>query len=327
MHGGNEAAAKKAVTMDAVWCRLHFFGTEPEISMSFPSRRSFLQIAFSAIASFFLPRVLFAGGKSRSFWFLHIPTGETWAVDDPLAWCLANARQPILERASKGLQKLTPADDQRIVRLVVRRCKLNLIEIQPERVVVHYWGQQGRVDLRAFFKANGLARREIEVVLKDRKRELTTVQRGDDFLYGEKLGERFPVGVYLEKWRRRDVKEPDDWTAAPCSLSNYFWDGVEKGYIPWRVLKSAWRHENALHCRNCDQPTLLISFGYFTCGFYKRGSRVSRICPACRRRYEDCSPWDGPKWMMANLDETLLPTCDITFGKPVTLHWTMEAGS
>jgi hypothetical protein len=109
--------------------------------MSFPSRRTFLQTASAAIAALFLPRSLRAQGSSRSFWFLHTPTREAWAVDDPVTWALANAQQPILERASAGLRKLTPADDQRIIRLVVRRCKLNLLEIRPGKVVVHYWSR------------------------------------------------------------------------------------------------------------------------------------------------------------------------------------------
>ena len=71
--------------------------------MSFPTRRAFLQTTLGAAASLFLPRFLFAGGNPRSLCFLHTPTGESWAVDDPVAWSLANARQPILERASAGL--------------------------------------------------------------------------------------------------------------------------------------------------------------------------------------------------------------------------------
>ena len=121
------------------------------------------------------------------------------------------------------------------------------------------------------------------------------------------MTEEFPVGIYLAKWRRRAIEEPDGWTPAPCSGSNYCWEGVEQRRIPWRVLKSAWRHENAPLCQNCDQPTLLTAFGYFACGFYKRGPIVVRICPLCSSRFEDDSPWDGPEWMRANLDEPLLP--------------------
>ena len=204
--------------------------------------------------------------------------------------------------------------------------RLNLIEIHPGRVVVHFWGQQGQGDLRPFFKAHGLARNAVRVILIDRKREATTVQSGDAFLYGERMTEKFPLGVYLEKWRRQAIEEPDDWTPAPCSGSNYCWEGVEQRRIPWRVLKSAWRHENAPLCQNCDQPTLLTAFGYFACGFYKRGPIVVRVCPLCSSRFEDDSPWDGPEWMRANLDEPLLPSADLMFGHPVkwTLPWSAE---
>ena len=87
---------------------------------------------------------------------------------EPVAWCLEHAQEPILERATVGLSKLTPADDQRIVRLVVRRCRLNLIELHPGQVVVHHWGQQGRADLRPFFKQHGLARKGVQVALIER---------------------------------------------------------------------------------------------------------------------------------------------------------------
>ena len=129
--------------------------------MSFPTRRTFLQTVAAAVASLFLPRGVRAEKRAGSFWFLHAATGEAWAVDDPVTWALANARQPILERASAGLRKLTPADDQRIIRLVVRRCRLNLLELRPGRVVVHHWGQQGRADVRPFFKQHGLARKGV----------------------------------------------------------------------------------------------------------------------------------------------------------------------
>ena len=95
--------------------------------MSTPTRRTFLQTALAATASLFLPKALLSGRNRCSFWFLHAPTGETWPVADPVAWSLENARQPILERASAGLLKLTPADGQRITRLVTRRCRLNFV--------------------------------------------------------------------------------------------------------------------------------------------------------------------------------------------------------
>src|SRR5262249_2418394 len=103
-------------------------------------------------------------------------------------------------------------------------------------------------------------------------------------------------------------------------------EGVEQGRIPWRVLKSAWRHEDAPPCPNCARPTLLTSFGYFVCGFYKRGPELVRICPPCRSSFEDHSPWDGPGWLLAKLDGPLLPSADLMFGRPMkyTLPWTAE---
>ena len=179
--------------------------------------------------------------------------------------------------------------------------------------------------MRTFFKPHGLARKSVQVALTDRKRELTTLQTGADFLFGERLAESFPVGVYLEKWRRRATEEPDDWTPAPCSGSNDYWEGVEQGLLPCKVLKSAWRHEDAPPCPNCDRPTLLTAFGHFACGFYKRAPAVVRVWPLCGSRFEDRSPWGGPEWVLANLDGPL-PGADLLLGRPVkwTLPWTAE---
>src|SRR5580700_5002679 len=178
--------------------------------MSVPTRRTFLQATLAAAASLFLPRFLTAKGNPKSFWFLHAETGESWPVGDPVLWSLENARMPILERASKGLLKLTHKDGNRIIRLVVRRCKLDLLELRPGQVVVNYWGQNGYADLRPFFKQHCLARKEIKVVLIDRKKEVSTTQNGDDLLYGERLGEKFPLGLYLNKFQRRFEQQPDD---------------------------------------------------------------------------------------------------------------------
>jgi len=285
--------------------------------MSFSTRRTFLQTALAAAASLFLPRAVCAEKRAGSFWFLHAATGEAWAVDDPVAWSLENAQQPILERASAGLRKLTPADDQRIIRLVTRRCRLNLIEIQPERVVVHHWGQQGRADLRPFFKAHGLARKVVQVALIDRKRETTTVQTGDDFLFGERLAPFWPWKVYWRKWQRRAVEEADDWTAAPHTWSGFAWEGIEANRIPWAALKSAWRRTTAPICLNCDQPTLLTNFGFPWSGMFNRRPFFIHVCGKCRRLFEDRSVKDVPRWMVANLDAEVWPGFDMVWGNQV----------
>jgi hypothetical protein len=285
--------------------------------MAFSTRRTFLQTGIAAIASFFLPRVLLARGNPRSFWFLHTPTGQSWVVDDPVSWSLENATQPILERARERLVTLDAADPQRVIRLVVRRCKLNLLGLRPERVVVHHWGPQGKGDLRPFFKKHGLARNAVRVTLIDRKREITTLQPGDDFLYGERLPKEFPLDLYSQKWQRRGQEEPDDWTAAPASWSSFVWEGIEPGLVPLAVLMVAWRKENPPLCLNCDTPLVLFRFGRVQCGMLNLRHSFHRMCLECRRLFEDSSPPDLAKWLVAHLDKPLLPGFQQVWGKVV----------
>jgi hypothetical protein len=171
-----------------------------ENPVSIPTRRTFLQTAVAAAASLLLPRGVRAGGTSGSFWFLHAPTGESWAVEDPVVWPLEHAHEPILERARDRLVTLTAADPKRVIRLVVRPCRLNLVELRPGRVVVHHWGQQGQADLRPFFKKHSLAKQGMAVFLIDRKREVVAARPGTDFLYGTRLPQDFPPDLYRRKW-------------------------------------------------------------------------------------------------------------------------------
>jgi hypothetical protein len=100
---------------------------------------------------------------------------------------------------------------------VVRRCRLNLIELQSQRIVVYHWGKDGRGDLRPFFTKHFLAKRGTEVVVIDRKQEIITSQPSADFLDGEPLAEDFPLPRYLRKWRpRKTVEAEDGIVAAPC---------------------------------------------------------------------------------------------------------------
>ncbi len=74
-------------------------------------------------------------------------------------------------------------DSDRIIRLVVRRCGLNLIEANSNQVTVQHWSQQ-LANLRPFFKAHHLTSSDVQVTLIDRKKETTADKTGDDFLYG-----------------------------------------------------------------------------------------------------------------------------------------------
>ena len=102
------------------------------------SRRGFLKTAAAAVASLLLPRSLFAGNSNKAYWFVQVSTGNSWPVADPVLWSLENANQPVLSRATEGLMKLTASDLERIIRLVVRRCKLSLLELNPRGVLAHH---------------------------------------------------------------------------------------------------------------------------------------------------------------------------------------------
>jgi hypothetical protein len=236
-----------------------------------------------------------------------------------VAWALDNARQPILERARERLVTLDAADPQRAIRLVARRCRLNLLELGPGRVAVHHWGRQGQGDLRPFFKHHGLATKGVKVALLDRKRETTTVQTGDDFLFGQPLPPFWPWKVYWRKWQRRAVEEPDDWTAAPHTWSGFGWEGIEPNRIPWAALKSAWRRASAPLCLNCDQPATLVNFGFPWSGMFNRRTLFVYGCGRCRRLFEDNTVRDVPGWVAANLDADVLPDYDMVWDR--TREW------
>jgi hypothetical protein len=284
------------------------------------SRREFLQATAAALGSFLMPRDLRAGANDRSPWFIHAIKGDSWPVADPVAWSLENALQPTLGRASEGLRTLTPADGERVIRLVVRRCCLNLIEIHPGRVDVHHWGCQGLADLRPFFKAQELSRRDVEIVLRDRKREQSVIRSGDCYLYGEALAPDFPLGLFIARWRRRFVQETEDWLAAPGTWSGYAWEGIGDHRIPWAALKSAWRRTEPIPCPNCDRSTVLTNFGYPFVGMLVRSPRFAHVCAGCHRSFLDHSVNNVRAWLMANLDAEVRPGFEMIWDRRVLLR-------
>ena len=82
-----------------------------------------------------------------------------------------------------------------------------IIELDPDRVVINHWGCLGLADHRPFFKDHGLARRAVEVLVRDRKREKLVTQTGDHYLYGEAVSNHFPLDLYLGKWRQRFLEQ------------------------------------------------------------------------------------------------------------------------
>jgi hypothetical protein len=285
-----------------------------------PNRRRFLQTAAAVLASSIVPSGLRARENDKSFWFLNADFGESWPVADPVKWSLENARKPVLERAEEGLSRLAPLEGDRIIRLVTRRCGLNLIELLPQRVIIHHWSQEGRADLRPFFKTHGLVRKEIEVIVRDRKREESVTLTGEDFQFGDPIAPDFPVELFQRKWRRRFEGEEDDWSAAPNTLSGYAWEGIEDDRIPWAAIKSAWRRNPGLVCLNCNQPTLLANFGFPMCGMFNRSPRFRHTCGNCRRSFKDDSVKDVGGWIMVNLDAEVQPAFMMVWGRRVKLE-------
>ena len=262
----------------------------------------------------FLPQAVFAS-PSSNFHFIQTDSLNNWPILDPVQWSLGHAHDPILARAAEGLTKLTVNDHQRIIRLVVRRCSLNLLELQPGRVVVDHWGSN-RADLKPFFKSHGLARPEIEIVLRDRKKEATTTLTGDEFLYGVPLASDFDLELFLSKWARRFEQEADDWAAAPGTSSRFAWDGTPDGSIPWAAMKSAWRRVGGVACQNCSGPTLLVNFGLRQVGMFNRAGFVEHVCGACLRTFRD-EAVDVKAWMAANLDAEVWPEDELIWGRRV----------
>ena len=276
------------------------------------TRREFLQTTAAIAGSLILPKAVFAK-PSSNFHFLHTGTLNSWPISDPVQWILKNANEPILARAADGLGKLTLNDADRVIRLVLRRCSLNLLEVLPERVVVDHWGSN-RADLKPFFKAHGLARPEVQVLLKDRMKEITSTTTGDSFLYGVPLASDFDLDLFQSKWERRFEQEADDSQAAPGTSSGFAWDGLHEGCIPWAALKSAWRRAGVV-CQNCSGPTFLTNFGLRQVGMFNRSPNIVRVCVPCRRTFVDDSIKDVRAWIVANIDAEVWPTYEMVWGK------------
>jgi hypothetical protein len=282
-------------------------------------RRHFLKSTAAAVAALILPRSLFARTPDH-FFFIHADSCNFWPVADPVLWSLKHARQPVLERAAEGLARLTVNDGERVIRVVVRRCRLNLIELQPEHVIVQHWGTQGLADIKPFFKQHRLTRQEVEIFVRDRKKEVATTQPGDDFLYGDRVAADFPLGLFESKWERRFEQDADDWTATPATSSGFAWDGVEDGRIPWAALKSAWRRAAPATCLNCDQPTILTNFGLRPVGIFNRCPNFVSVCSKCRRSFRDESVKDVAAWIEGSLDPDVWPGYEMVWGRRVKLE-------
>jgi hypothetical protein len=243
--------------------------------------------------------------RPRSFFVF--PSGNSFPVDDPVAFCREHVGHPLLDNARQRLLRCdTRTDPDRVLNVVLRRCGLKLAVVSPGRVVVHHWTQPA--DLRPFLKEHRLARPDVEVALVRRKSGLVTLQPGDHFLYGSRLAPGFPWDAYRERWERRQDHDPTDRAPAPESQSSYSWEGVEPGRIPWAALKSVWRRERAPDCPNCDVSLATWSFDERRSGWLS-GTRavIAHCCFLCRRGVEEECQGDLWPWLLKVLDADVLP--------------------
>ncbi len=250
-----------------------------------PTRRTFLNL-IPWFAWPFLHRETSAASPTSSFHFLQTTTLNSWPIANPAQWCLDHKHEPILERAGDGFFILSISDSDRIIRLVVRRCGLNLVEIRENQVLVHCWSQQ-LADLRPFFKDHRLTSPDVKVTLLDRKKENATNKSGDDFLYGQPITKDFPIELCVSKWGNRFQRESNDHLAAPMTNSGLAWDGLGLERIPWSALKRAWQRSHSTSCLNCSGEKILVNFGYRQVGVFNRSPIFISICPSCWRSFVD----------------------------------------
>ena len=116
------------------------------------NRGDFLQSTAAVSVSCILPEIPVP--PAANFQLIRTDTLAFWSITDPVDWSLRNADQLILARAADHLGKLTKEDDQRVIRLIVRRCGLNLVENKSNQVTVQYWSDQ-LADLRPFLRRQG----------------------------------------------------------------------------------------------------------------------------------------------------------------------------
>jgi hypothetical protein len=277
------------------------------------NRREFLQVSAAFTRISFVPHNLFASA-TPTYHFVQTITLNSWPIANPAQWCLDHRNDPILERAGDGLCNLSISEPDRLIRLVVRRCGLNLVEVQPSQVTVHHWSKQ-LADLRPFFKDHGLACPDVQITLLDRKKETATNKTGDEFLYGQPIAENFPIELFVSKWGNRFQRKADDHQTAPMTNSGFAWDGLENGQIPWGTLKSAWQRSQPDSCLNCSGETILVNFGFKQVGLFNSSPNFISVCPNCRRSFVGDSITYVAGWMAANLKTDFCPVGELVWGK------------
>ena len=285
------------------------------------TRRTFLQTAVAAVASFLLPRGLRAEGRAR-FWFLHTETGDSWPVTDPVTWA-GKCTAADLGASLGGLAEIDacgrPAHHQ--------ACH-PAMPVEPDRDSPWarrraFLGPAGTGRFASLFQGTqpGQERRPCHLDRPQTRNQHSPARRCLPLWRATDRGipARSVPGKVATAGHRgagRLASCPVQWVelllgggrAAPDSLA-----GFEVGL--------AARERPALpELRPAHPPDRLRLLRLWLLQARAKGRAV---CPLCSSRFEDDSPWDGPEWMRANLDEPLLPSADLMFGHPVT--WTLPS--
>lgn len=276
-----------------------------------PCRRGFMQAAAALVAAGSIPTEAAAAPAPRRYF---VGPAGAWAVEDPAAWALARrADMPELERARERLATLAPGDDVKILRVVLRRCPLSLVEVNGATVTIQHWTRPGKVDLRPFFKANALAHPDVAVTIVYRKREITEHRAGKEFLYGSPMPPDFPADAFARKRLNCRVVEADDNAPVPFTASGFGWEGVPGDSIPWRALKSAWRNAPQTACPNCDQPALIRNFGYRQVSFFGFAGALVHACFRCGTEEKSIAGCHI-SWLERHLEVAHRPVDRVVFG-------------
>lgn len=282
------------------------------------NRREFLQtsaaLAGTMIVSPSFPGSISGGEPAPKFVMFYFPTDEWWPTEDPIQWAATQQRNSLLAQVAKRLlAEQTPTDWTRIIRLFTKRFYVNLVELRPGRVILHYWGRK-KVDLGYFMRSQKLARPDIEVCELNRKEETIAILSGEDFLYGSPMPKDFEIDLFQHKWKRRFRREPNDSTEIAVDnsllgrLEFLCWPGLPNNAIPWSAMKSAWRNDHGPGsvCRNCDEKMILVDLGGKPFGFCKYTFFTKHLCVCCRRMFLTDS-LDRTDWATARFDPDVMP--------------------
>lgn len=256
-----------------------------------------------------------------SYSFLHFPTGRCCPTDDPHQWLLDHSDDELLAPARERLL-LSPDAPERCLRVAVRRCDLALVRVVTNtQIAVRHWSDPPP-DLRAWAKALRLNRTGIQVTFENWKTGKVIVhQEAEDLLmFGERVGQNFPWGVYAAKYERRLAEERDDHDTAPASMTNFVWANRPNGTLNWSVLKAAWNAEH-VECPNCDVPLMLTAFCWQRGILSFRSGKVVRHCFCCRRRFEVAE--ERPlAWLADTLPAPLRPS-HLRLWATISINWSV----